>query len=82
MMRPPAIWKNPRAASSSAMMIWPHSLKVGIGAGVEGTTVLTVAVSVALLLPGVGSVTPPGADTVAVLLSEPLALALTVAVTV
>jgi len=32
-----------------------------------------VSVSVAELLPGVGSVTPPGAETVAVLLNVPLA---------
>ena len=33
----------------------------------------SVSVSVALLLPGVGSVTPAGADTVAVLASDPVA---------
>jgi len=36
---------------------------------------LMVSVSVAELLPGVGSVTPAGAATVAVLLSVPVALA-------
>ena len=36
---------------------------------------LSVSVSVAVLFPGVGSVTPPGAATVAVLLSVPVALA-------
>src|ERR1051326_5744238 len=36
---------------------------------------LNVSVSVAELLPGVGSVTPPGADTVAVLLKLPVAAA-------
>ena len=36
---------------------------------------LSVSVSVAVLFPGVGSVTPPGATTVAVLLSVPVALA-------
>jgi hypothetical protein len=36
----------------------------------------SVSVSVAELLPGVGSVTPPGAVTVAVLLSVPIALAM------
>src|SRR5690242_12201096 len=36
---------------------------------------VSVSVSVALLLPGVGSVTPPAAATVAVLLSVPDALA-------
>ena len=41
-----------------------------------------VSVSVALLLPGVGSVVPDGTDTVAVLLSVPVADALTVALTV
>ena len=41
-----------------------------------------VSVSVALLLPGVGSVVPDGTATVAVLLSEPVADALTVALTV
>ena len=34
---------------------------------------LSVSLSVALLLPGVGSVTPPGASTVAVLLNVPVA---------
>jgi hypothetical protein len=34
---------------------------------------VTVSVSVAELLPGVGSVTPAGAVTVAVLLNEPVA---------
>ncbi len=43
---------------------------------------LSVSVSVALLLPGVGSVTPAGAVTVAVLASVPVAVAETVAVTV
>src|SRR4030095_3454571 len=33
----------------------------------------SVSVSVALLLPGVGSVTPPGAVTVAVLINDPVA---------
>ena len=35
---------------------------------------VSVSVSVALLLPGAGSVVPPVAVTVAVLLSEPVAL--------
>ncbi|HQP88359.1 MAG TPA: hypothetical protein PLL76_19085, partial [Thermoanaerobaculia bacterium] len=43
---------------------------------------LSVSVSVALLLPGVESVTPAGAVTVAVLASVPVAVAETVAVTV
>ncbi len=41
-----------------------------------------VSVSVALLLPGAGSVTPPGAVTVAVLDTMPSAPALRLAVTV
>jgi hypothetical protein len=43
---------------------------------------LSVSVSVAELLPGVGSVTPPGAVTVAVFERVPVAVAETVAVTV
>ena len=43
---------------------------------------LRVSVSVAELLPGVGSVTPPGAVTVAVFASVPVAVAESVAVTV
>ena len=43
---------------------------------------LNVSVSVAALLPGVGSVTPPGAATVAVLDSMPVAAALIVALAV
>src|SRR5512132_372396 len=43
---------------------------------------VTVSVSVALLLAGVGSVTPTGAAMVAVLAIEPLALPATVALTV
>ena len=43
---------------------------------------LRVSVSVAELLPGVGSVMPPGAVTVAVLTRVPVAVAETVAVTV
>src|SRR3954470_22650026 len=42
----------------------------------------TVSESVALLLPGFGSVTPPGADTVAVLARVPVAARLTVALAV
>ena len=41
-----------------------------------------VSVSVALLLPGFGSVTPAGAETVAVLLNVPVAAGDTVALTV
>src|SRR3989442_135031 len=41
-----------------------------------------VSVSVAELLPGVGSVAPPGAVTVAVFAREPVAIAATVALTV
>ena len=41
-----------------------------------------VSVSVALLFPGVGSVTPPGAVTVAVFDKDPVADAATVAFTV
>src|SRR5438093_242424 len=48
----------------------------------RSATRLTVSVSVALLFPGVGSVTPTGAAIVAVLASEPLALPATVALTV
>src|SRR4029077_5565657 len=40
----------------------------------RSATRLTVSVSVALLLPGVGSVTPAGAAIVAVLAIEPVAL--------
>ena len=43
---------------------------------------VSVSASVALLLPGVGSVTPPGGATVAVLLKVPLALASIIALTV
>ena len=43
---------------------------------------LRVSVSVAVLFPGVGSVTPPGAATVAVFASVPVAVAETVAETV
>ena len=43
---------------------------------------LRVSVSVAVLLPGVGSVMPPGAVTVAVLARVPVAVAETVAFTV
>ena len=42
---------------------------------------VSVSVSLALLLTGLGSVTPAGGVTVAVLLSEPVALALMVPVT-
>ena len=42
----------------------------------------SVSVSVAELLPGVGSVTPTGTETVAVLTSVPVAVGETVAVTV
>src|SRR5438105_472679 len=48
----------------------------------RSATRLTVSVSVALLLPGVGSVTPTGAAMVAVLAIAPLALPATVALTV
>ncbi len=43
---------------------------------------VSVSVSVALLLPGVGSVTPPGTVMVAVFTREPVAVADTVPVTV
>ena len=49
---------------------------------VKSAVGLMVSVSVAELLPGVGSVTPPGAATVAVLTSVPVAVAESVAVTV
>src|SRR2546428_104651 len=48
----------------------------------RSATSLTVSVSVAWLLPGVGSVTPTGAAIVSVLAIEPLALPATVALTV
>src|SRR4029077_9040936 len=48
----------------------------------RSATRLTVSVSVALLLPGVGSVTPAGAATVAVLAIEPVALPAPLALTV
>src|SRR5438093_4241272 len=48
----------------------------------RSATRLTVSVSVALLFPGVGSVTPTGAAIVAVLAIEPVALPATVALTV
>ncbi len=49
---------------------------------VTATGGTTVSVSVALLLPGVGSVAPPGAVTVAVFERLPVAAALIVAETV
>jgi hypothetical protein len=49
---------------------------------VRSATTFTVSVSVALLLPGVGSLTPAGAAMLAVLETEPVALADTVAFTV
>src|SRR5439155_17788805 len=48
----------------------------------RSATRLTVSLSVALLLPGVRSVTPTGAAMVAVLAMEPVALPATVALTV
>src|SRR5258707_1034840 len=49
---------------------------VAVGVGVfVAVGVARVSVSVAELLPGVGSVTPPGADTVPVLLKLPVAAA-------
>src|SRR5204863_8356778 len=48
----------------------------------RSATRLTVSVSVALLFPGVGSVTPTGAAVVAVLWIEPTSLPATVALTV
>src|SRR5215831_10890054 len=48
----------------------------------RSATSVMVSVSVALLLPGVGSLTPAGAAMLAVLAIEPVALADTVAFTV
>src|SRR5215831_12579375 len=48
----------------------------------RSATRLMVSVSVALLLPGVGSVTPAGVAILAVLAIEPVALPATVALTV
>src|SRR5438105_8735568 len=48
----------------------------------RSATRLTVSLSVALLLPGIGSVTPAGAAMVAVLAIVPLALPATLALTV
>src|SRR3989344_4118965 len=74
--------RRPRSAASSikpAISHKAHSDNDGIALA---ATAVMVSVSVALLLPGLGSVTPPGAATVAVLTSVPVADALTVAVTV
>ena len=46
---------------------------VGVDVGVGDGAGVIESLSVAELLPGTGSVTPPGAATVAVLLSVPLA---------
>ena len=80
----PSAELGPALPINNVYVIVPPATTEGVADFWIDTSALapSASISVAELLPGVGSVTPAGAVTVAVLINEPVALALMVVLTV